>query len=56
MILTKEEIKEFETITRPLIEWLNGRGHPHFTAIIDNGRAELTEGKCSFVTDDYIMD
>ena len=56
MIATKEQIEEFEKLTRPLIKFLNDNFHPHMSISIDNGKAELKEGSCSFVTEDYIRD
>lgn len=37
----------FEEIVRPVIAWLKGQGHPHFTLIITPTSAELLEGKRS---------
>jgi len=56
MILTDEQQKYFETAARPLIEWLNKNCHPHVTAIIEPGRAQLTEGVYSVPVTDYIPD
>ena len=56
MILTKEQIKELEEVSRPLIKWLNDNCHPHVTAIVDPGRVELTEGVASISITDYIKD
>ena len=56
MILTEQQQKEFETAARPLIEWLNKNCYPHVTAIIEPGRAELSEGVYSVPVTDYIKD
>ena len=56
MILNEQQRKEFEAAARPLIEWLNKNCHPHVTAIIEPGRAELTEGVYSVPIEDYIPD
>ncbi len=56
MILSKEQVKEFEEASRPLIKWLNDNCDPHTKAIIDCGRAELLEGVCSIPIEDYIKD
>lgn len=56
MILSKEKISEFEIISRPLIKWLNENCHPHVNVILCTNRAELMEGICSFITNDYIAD
>jgi hypothetical protein len=56
MILTEEQRKEFETVTRPLMEWLCKNCHPHVVATVEPTRAELTEGLCSFPCTDYVQD
>jgi hypothetical protein len=56
MILNKEQMENFEMVTRPVIKWLNDNCHPHVVAIVDCGRAELAEGIYSFPTTDYIKD
>jgi len=47
---------EFEDLTKPLIEWLNNNSNPHAHILIDNRSAELSEGVCSVVTDEYLKD
>lgn len=47
---------EFETLTRPLIRWLNDNWHPHVTVVITPTRAELLEGLVAFTTTDYVRD
>lgn len=56
MILTEQQRKEFETVTRPVIKWLNENCHPHVTATIEPTRAELSEGVCAYPTNDYVRD
>ena len=56
MILTKEQIKQMEIKSRPLIEYLSTLGHPHFYAIVSYDKVEVLEGKASFITEDYIQD
>ena len=56
MILTDEQIKSFEEASRPLIKWLNGLSNPHCVAVVDVGRSVLTEGVCTFPTEDYWKD
>jgi protein involved in ribonucleotide reduction len=56
MIATKEQIEEFEKVTRPVIKWLNDNCHPHVGVVIDCGSAELHEGFCRITTEDYIKD
>ncbi len=56
MILTKDQQKAFEDVTRPIIEWMNNNCHPHVTVIICTTRAELLEGVGGFTTLDYLKD
>ena len=58
MKLTEAQRKEFEAVARPLIEWLNvpSNAHPHCHVVVDCSRAELSEGVCAFVTEEYIRD
>jgi hypothetical protein len=56
MVLTEQQQKELESVSRPLIEWLNKNCHPHVTAIVEPGRVELLEGVCSIPIEDYIPD
>ena len=56
MILSKEKIKEFEEVAKPLIKFLAENFHPHVTVIVDGGRAEILEGSASIVTDEFIVD
>lgn len=48
--------KEFETITRPVIEWLNANCHPHVMVVIEPTSAVLSEGTIAFTTNDYLRD
>lgn len=56
MIFTEEQKKEFEKVSRPLIEFMNKNCHPHVSTIVDCTHAEILEGVCSFSTNDYIKD
>lgn len=56
MILTKEQIKDFEEAARPLMEFMSKLGHPHFKAIVDYSSAEVLEGSNRFITEDYVLD
>ena len=55
--MPREELAEFEALTRPLIKWLNDHYHPHPTIVITPTTAELLEGVCSTgeITD-YLRD
>lgn len=54
--MDKAKQYEFETITKPVIKWLNDNGHPHMKAIVDQTSAELVEGLCSVYTEEFIND
>jgi hypothetical protein len=56
MIATQEQLREFETITRPVMEWLNRNCHPHVTVIIEPTRTQLLEGICAYPTVYYVQD
>lgn len=54
MILNEQERREFEAVTRPVIEWLNKNCHPHVSVVIEPTRAELLESVASYPTNDYV--
>jgi len=54
MIFTEEQKKEFEKAAKPLIKFMNDNCHPHTTTIVNCNSAELSEGICAFITNDYI--
>lgn len=57
MILTKEQIKEFEKAAEPLIKFLNEHSaHPHVVVIVDCDSAEFLEASCMIKNTDYIKD
>jgi len=56
MILTKEQKSDFEKVVKPLMKYLAENHHPHVTAIVECGRAEILEGSASIVTDEFIRD
>ena len=57
MILNEQQRKEFEAVTRPVIQWLNENCHPHVSVVVEPARAELLEGGvCAYPTNDYIKD
>jgi hypothetical protein len=54
MILTHEQMIEFETVTKPVMEFLNNNCHPHVTVTINTTSSELSEGVCGFTTREYL--
>lgn len=41
----EEKIKEFETLAKPLMEWLDTNYNPHTTIILTSSDAELVQGE-----------
>lgn len=56
MDYTEQQKKDFEAVTRPVIEWLNKNCHPHVTVVVEPTRAELFEGAICVGTMDYVRD
>ena len=56
MIISEEKRKEFDSVAKPLIKWLNDNCHPHVSVIVSPSSAELCEGICIHNTDEYIKD
>jgi len=56
MNITEQQRKEFEDVTRPVIEWLNANCHPHVSAVIEPTSAVLYEGEIAYTTHDYLRD
>lgn len=56
MTFTEEQRTEFESLSRPLIEWLNKNGHPHMEIIIDNTGAVIAEGLLCYHTEEFLQD
>ena len=56
MILSEQQRIEFEKAARPLIKWLCENCRPHVIALVEPGCVELTEGVCSMLVNDYILD
>ena len=56
MILTEEQIKEFEEKVKPLMEWLGKNFHPHVKVVVDYSDAEILESSMAFRTEDYVAD
>ena len=48
--------EEFRNAAAPLVEFLNENCHPHVNVIVDCGSAELLEGFCRAVIEEYIKD
>ena len=55
MILDNTKQNEFVEAAKPLMKFL-AEFHPHVTVIISSSSAELLEGVCSFITEEFIKD
>lgn len=56
MILTKEQIQQFEEAAKPLMKYLAENHHPHVKVIVRGASAELLEGLSSFHSDKFLID
>jgi hypothetical protein len=56
MILTKDQLKEFEEKARPLMEWMGKNLDPYTKAIINYDEAELLQISTIFKTEEYVAD
>lgn len=56
MILSKEQVAEFETAAKPLIKFLNELGNPHVTAIVTTGAAEVSQGLAMIKCEEFFKD
>ena len=54
--MTEKQKLEFETVCKPVIEWINKNGTPDCMVLIDLTSAGMLEGKFGFVNDDYLVD
>lgn len=54
--MTEEQRREFERVTRPVIEWLNANCNPHTTAVVSTSTAEIHEITLVYLTNDYLRD
>ena len=51
---TKDIMKDFEALAKPLVKWLNENFHPHVTVQIDCTRASLMEGMVGVPIEEFI--
>ena len=56
MTLTKEQIIEFEQVSKPLVKFLNEHFHPHVAVIVGPTGAEITEGLAVVKIEEYLKD
>jgi hypothetical protein len=55
-MINVEELKEFETLSKPLIKWLNDNGNPHTKIEITCTSAEVYGGLVIINTEEFIKD
>jgi hypothetical protein len=55
-MISTEQGKNFEEVTKPVIEWLNNNGNPHLSVIITTDSAELVSGEYQYFTSEFIKD
>ena len=56
MIMTKEQIAELNTASKPLIKFLNDHCNPHAKVIVECDGAELLSGSVGIKCDEFIKD
>lgn len=52
----RAKMEEFQSVTKPIIKWLNDNHHPHMSVLITPTGAELLEGNISFQTEEFWRD
>ena len=55
MILTPEQIKQFEAAAKPLFEFLSSF-HPHITVIVTPTTAEIVESLTMIKCEEFVKD
>jgi len=55
-MLKKEQIKEFEQLSKPLVKWLNENGNPHSMIVIECDGARVYSGECGIPIPEFIKD
>ena len=56
MILGEDKREQFEEACKPLVEFLNDNCHPHVTVVVTPSSAELSEGVCHVLIQEFIKD
>lgn len=56
MILTKEQLEEFEVLSRKMMEFLCKNFHPHVKVIIEPTWAEILEESAAVKCDEFVED
>jgi hypothetical protein len=56
MTLTKEQREQFETLSKPLIKWLNDNTDPHHSIRVTPTSAELVGGVAAVNTEEFVHD
>jgi intracellular sulfur oxidation DsrE/DsrF family protein len=56
MILTKEQLKEFEEVVQPVMKFLCDNFNPHVTVVINPTEAEILSASASIMFDKFVKD
>lgn len=56
MILSKEQLEQFEEASKPLVKFLCDNFHPHVTVIVQPCGVEILEGSASVKIEEFIRD
>jgi len=56
MILTEEQRKQFEELSRPMIKFLCDNFHPYVVVIIEPTSAEIFSSSAAMVTHEFVKD
>lgn len=56
MIITKEQMAQFEEVSKPLVKFLNDNCHPHVYVIVSPTSAELMDGISRVKIEEFIKD
>lgn len=56
MILTKEQVAEFENASKPLIKWLNENCNPHTAVIVTATTAEVLSSSAMIKCEEFLRD
>ena len=56
MILSEEQIKEFNEASKPLIKYLSENHHPHVTVIVTSTTSEILESSAVVKDESHLVD
>lgn len=56
MVLTEEQVKQFEEAAKPLVKFICENCHPHVAVIVQPTGAEILESSASVKIEGFILD